>query len=96
MIGPYFNLTERTLVLRADEKNPDRCPLSCSTSAVCMTSVAERYTHDDVLHGTTTPSPPLMWPGPVVGDFIRPHGVDEFIAFLHLLARAYPGRGLHT
>ena len=56
----------------------------------------ERRTHDYVRHGTTTLFAALdITTGQVVGDFTERHGVDDFLAFLRLLAKTYPGRELH-
>ena len=57
----------------------------------------ERRTHDDVRHGPTTLFAALEVATGRVTDACQPrHRHSEFLAFLRLVARAYPRRQLHV
>ena len=57
----------------------------------------ERRTHDHLRHGTTTLFAALEVATGRVTDACQPrHRHGEFLAFLKLVARAYPRRQLHV
>ena len=56
----------------------------------------ERRTHDYKRHGTTTLFAALdVATGEVTGTCAEHHRTEDFVAFLKLVARAYPRRELH-
>lgn len=59
---------------------------------------AERRTHDYVRHGTATLYAALeVGPGRISADaFYQRHRPEEFLAFLKLVAKAYPRMPLHV
>lgn len=96
VVGLYLNPPEKALVLCVDEKTQIQALDRTQPLLPMRPGQPERHTHDYVRHGTTTLFAALdVASGRVVGDFTQRHGVDNFLAFLRLLARTYPAQELH-
>jgi transposase len=96
VVGLYLNPPEKALVLCVDEKTQIQALDRTQPLLPMRPGQPERHTHDYVRHGTTTLFAALdVASGRVVGDFTQRHGVDDFLAFLRLVARTYPGQELH-
>lgn len=96
VVGLYLDPPEKALVLCVDEKTQIQALDRTQPLLPMRPGQPERHTHDYVRHGTTTLFAALdIASGQVVGDFAQRHGVDEFLGFLRLLARTYPGQELH-
>jgi transposase len=96
VVGLYLNPPEKALVLCVDEKTQIQALDRTQPLLPMRPGQPERRTHDYVRHGTTTLFAALdITTGQVVGDFTERHCVDDFLAFLRLLAKTYPGRELH-
>lgn len=96
VVGLYLNPPEKALVLCVDEKTQIQALDRTQPLLPMRPGQPERHTHDYVRHGTTTLFAALdVASGQVVGDFTERHGVDDFLSFLRLLAKTYPGQELH-
>jgi transposase len=96
VVGLYLNPPEKALVLCVDEKTQIQALDRTQPLLPMRPGQPERRTHDYLRHGTTTLFAALdVATGQVVGDFTERHGVDDFLAFLRLLAKTYPTQQLH-
>jgi transposase len=96
VVGLYLKPPEKALVLCVDEKTQIQALDRTQPLLPMRPGQPERRTHDYVRHGTTTLFAALdVASGQVVGDFTPRHGIDDFLAFLRLLAKTYPGQELH-
>jgi transposase len=96
VVGLYLQPPERAVVLCLDEKSQIQALSRTASNLPLRPGDPERRTHDDVRHGTTTLFAALEVATGRVTDTCSPrHRHDEFLAFLKLVAKAYPRRQLH-
>ena len=96
VVGLYLQPPERAVVLCLDEKSQIQALSRTASNLPLRPGDPERRTHDYVRHGTTTLFAALEVATGRVTDTCSPrHRHDEFLAFLKLVAKAYPRRQLH-
>jgi transposase len=96
VIGLYLNPPENAIVLCVDEKSQIQALNRTQKVLPMQPGHAEQRTHDYVRHGTTTLFAALeIATGKVTGLCKNRHRHQEFLAFLHHVARAYPDQQLH-
>ena len=96
VVGLYMHPPEKALVLCVDEKTQIQALDRTQPLLPMKPGQPERRSHDYVRHGTTTLFAALdIATGQVVGDFYERHRVEDFLSFLRLLAKTYPGQELH-
>lgn len=96
VVGLYLSPPERAIVLSVDGKSQVQA-LDRTRPVLPMTAgQAERGTHDDVRHGTTSPFAALdVATGQVIGKCHRRHRHQEFLTFLdHADASLVRGPGV--
>jgi transposase len=97
VVGLYLNPPERAVVVCVDEKSQVQAPGRTAPMLPVRPGLAARRTHEDVRHGTTSLFAALeVATGKVVDRCYDRHTHAEFLAFLKLLARAYPRVKLHV
>jgi transposase len=97
VVGLYLHPPERAVVLCVDEKSQIQALERTQPVRPVWLDRAEQRTHDYVRHGTTTLFAALEVATGRVTDQCQPrHRHQEFLAFLKLVARAYPRRQLHV
>ncbi len=96
VVGLYLNPPEKALVLCVDEKSQIQALDRTQPILPLRPGLPERATHDYYRHGTTTLFAALeIATGRVTDACYERHRHDEFLAFLKVIARAYPRRELH-
>lgn len=96
VVGLYLDPPEKAIVLSVDEKSQIQALDRTQPLLPMKPGQVERRTHDYKRHGTTTLFAALdVATGEVLGSCFRQHRTEEFLAFLKLVARAYPRRELH-
>ena len=96
VVGLYLNPPDKAVVLSIDEKTQIQALDRTQPLLPMKPHQVERRTHDYKRHGTTTLFAALdVATGEVTGTCADHHRTDEFLAFLKLVARAYPRRQLH-
>jgi hypothetical protein len=96
VVGLYLHPPERAIVVCVDEKRQIQALARTAPNLPLRPGSPERRTHDYVRHGTTTLFAALEVATPKVTDQCFPqHRHGEFLAFLKLVAKAYPRRQLH-
>jgi transposase len=97
VVGLYLDPPERAVVLCLDEKSQIQALERTQPLRPLASGRPERHTHDYLRHGTTTLFAALEVATGRVTDHCYPrHRHEEFLAFLKLVARAYPRRELHV
>src|ERR671913_50255 len=97
VVGLYLHPPERAIVVCVDEKSQIQALARTAPNLPLRPGSPERRTHDYVRHGTTTLFAALeVATGKVVDQCFEQHRHSEFLAFLKLVAKAYPRRQLHV
>jgi len=97
VVGLYLDPPERAIVVCVDEKAQIQALSRTAPNLPLGPGSPERRTHDYVRHGTTTLFAALeVATGKVVDQCFQQHRHAEFLAFLKLVAKAYPRRQLHV
>jgi transposase/DNA-binding MarR family transcriptional regulator len=97
VVGPYLDPPAHAIVLCVDEKSQIQALERSQPVQPVAPGRVERRTHDYVRHGTTTLFAALEVATGQVTDACQPrHRHREFLAFLKLVAKAYPRRQLHV
>jgi transposase len=96
VVGLYLHPPERAIVVCVDEKAQIQALSRTAPNLPLRPGSPERRSHDYVRHGTTTLFAALeVATGKVVDQCFQQHRHTEFLAFLKLVAKAYPRRQLH-
>src|SRR6266542_555642 len=96
VVGLYLQPPERAVVLCLDEKAQIQALSRTAPNLPLRPGRPQRRTHDYVRHGTTTLFAAVeVATGRVTVTCSPHHRHVEFLAFLRLVARAYPRRQLH-
>lgn len=96
VVGLYLHPPEGAVVLCVDEKSPIQALERTQPILPLRPGLAKRATHDYVRHGTATLFAALeVATGRVTDRTFERHRHEEFLAFLKLVAKAYPKRQLH-
>lgn len=96
VVGLYLDPPEKAIVLSVDEMSQIQALDRTQPLLPMRPGQVERRTHDYKRHGTATLFAALdVATGEVTGSCFRQHRSEEFLAFLKLLAKAYPRRDLH-
>ncbi len=96
VVGLYLDPPERAIVVCVDEKRQIQALSRTAPSLPLRPGSPQRRTHDDVRHGTTTLFAALeVATGRVTDQCFDRHRHAEFLAFLKLVAKAWPRRQLH-
>jgi transposase len=97
VVGLYLDPPAHAIVLWVDEKSQIQALERTQPVQPMAPGRVERRPHDDVRHGTTTLFAALEVATGRVTDACQPrHRHGEFLAFLKLVARAYPRRQLQV
>jgi transposase len=97
VVGLYLDPPDKAVVLCLDEKSQIQALERTQPIRPLGPGRPERHTHDDIRHGTTTLFAALeVATGRVTDQCYRRHRHGEFLAFLKLVAQAYPRRELHV
>jgi transposase len=97
VVGLYLNPPAHAIVLCVDEKSQIQALERTQPSRPLRPGRPERRTHDYHRHGTTTLFAALEVATGRITDACQPrHRHREFLAFLKLVAKAYPRRPLHV
>ena len=97
VVGLYLDPPAHAIVVCVDEKSQIQALERTQPVQPMAPGRVERRTHDYVRHGTTTLFAALEVATGRVTDACQPrHRHSEFLAFLKLVARAYPRRQLHV
>ena len=97
VVGLYLDPPAHAIVLCVDEKSQIQALERTQPSRPVRPGRPERRTHDYLRHGTTTLFAALEVATGRVTDACQPHHRhSEFLAFLKLVAKAYPRRQLHV
>ena len=97
VVGLYLDPPAHAIVLCVDEKSQIQALERTQPVRPLGLGRVERRTHDYHRHGTTTLFAALeVATGRVTDACQSRHRHDEFLAFLKLVARAYPRRQLHV
>ena len=97
VVGLYLDPPDKAVVLCLDEKSQVQALERTQPIRPLGPGRPERHTHDDIRHGTTTLFAALeVATGRVTDQCYRRHRHGEFLAFLKLVAQAYPRRELHV
>jgi transposase len=92
VVGLYLNPPEKAIVLCVDEKSQIQALDRTQASLPMKKGRAGTMTHDYKRNGTTTLFAALsMLDGSVVGQCLPRHRHQEFLKFLRLLDREFPG-----
>lgn len=96
IVGLYLNPPENALVLSVDEKTNIQALDRTQPTLPLRPGRAERRSFEYKRNGTTSLYAALaVHDGEVVGQCASRHRHQEFLDFLRLLVRTYPGRELH-
>ena len=96
VVGLYLDPPARAIVLCVDDKSQIQALDRTQPILPLCPGLPERATHDYTRHGTTTLFAALeVATGRVTDACYQRHRNDEFLAFLKIVARAYPRRELH-
>ena len=96
VVGLYMNPPENALVLCMDEKTQIQALDRTQPLLPMRPHQVERRTHDYKRHGITSLFAALeVASGEVTGACYPRHRHEEFLAFLRLLTKVYPGRELN-
>jgi transposase len=96
VVGLYLHPPERAIVVCVDEKSQIQALSRTAPSLPPRPGSPERRRHDYTRHGTTTLFAALeVATGRVTDQYFDRHRHAEFLAFLKLVAKAYPRRQLH-
>ena len=96
VVGLYLHPPERAIVVCVDEKSQIQALDRTAPNLPLRPGSPERRTHDYTRHGTTTLFAALeVATGRVTDQCFDRHRHGEFLAFLKLVAKAYPRRQLH-
>lgn len=96
VVGLYLNPPDTAVVLCVDEKAQVQALDRTAPILPLRPGLPEQQTHDYVRHGTTTLFAALEVATGRVTDACYPrHRHEEFLAFLKVVANAYPRRQLH-
>lgn len=96
VVGLYLSPPERAIVLSVDEKTQIQALDHTQPMLPLRPGQVERHTHDYRRHGTTSLFAALEVATGAVTHTTRPrHTAADFLAFLRLVARAYPSGELH-
>ena len=97
VVGLYLDPPAHAIVLCVDEKSQIQALERTQPVRPVRPGRPERRTHDYLRHGTTTLFAALEVATGRVTDTCQPrHRHREFLAFLKLVAKAYPRRQLHV
>jgi transposase len=97
VVGLYLDPPAHAIVLCVDEKSQIQALERSQPVQPVAPGRVERRTHDYVRHGTTTLFAALEVATGRITDACQPrHRHREFLAFLKLVAKAYPRRQLHV
>jgi transposase len=97
VVGLYLDPPAHAIVLCVDEKSQIQALERTQPVRPVRPGRPERRTHDYLRHGTTTLFAALEVATGRVTDTCQPrHRHSEFLAFLKLVAKAYPRRQLHV
>jgi transposase len=97
VVGLYLDPPAHAIVLCVDEKSQVQALERTQPIRPVVPGRPERRTHDYLRHGTTTLFAALEVATGRVTDACQPrHRHTEFLAFLKLVAKAYPRRQLHV
>ena len=97
VVGLYLDPPERAIVVCVDEKSQIQALSRTAPNLPLRPGSPERRTHEYVRHGTTTLFAALeVATGRVTDQCFDRHRHAEFLAFLKLVAKAYPRRQLHV
>jgi transposase len=97
VVGLYLDPPAHAIVVCVDEKSQIQALQRTQPVRPAAPGRVERRTHDYVRHGTTTLFAALEVATGRVTDACQPrHRHLEFLAFLKLVAKAYPRRQLHV
>jgi transposase len=97
VVGLYLDPPAHAIVLCVDEKSQIQALERTRPVQPVAPGRVERRTHDYVRHGTTTLFAALEVSTGRITDACHPrHRHREFLAFLMLVAKAYPRRQLHV
>jgi transposase len=97
VVGLYLDPPAHAIVLCVDEKSQIQALERTQPVRPVTAGRIERRTHDYVRHGTTTLFAALEVATGRITDACQPHHRHgEFLAFLKLVAKAYPRRQLHV
>ena len=96
VVGLYLDPPQRAIVVCVDEQRQIQALSGTAPSLPLRPGSPQRRTHDDVRHGTTTLFAALeVATGRVTDQCFDRHRHAEFLAFLKLVAKAWPRRQLH-
>ncbi|MDN6704600.1 IS630 family transposase [Corynebacterium glyciniphilum] len=96
VVGLYLAPPDNAIVLCVDEKSQIQALDRTAPMLPKRIGDAEKHTHDDKHHGTTTLFAALEVATVTVTGAVKPkHRRQEFLSFLRQLDRAYPGQDLH-
>ncbi len=96
VVGLYLDPPERAIVVCVDEKSQIQALSRTAPNLPLRPGSPQRRSHDYVRHGTTTLFAALeVATGRVTDQCFQRHRHAEFLAFLRLVAKAYPRRQLH-
>ena len=96
VVGLYLNPPDKAVVLCVDEKPQAQALDRTAPVLPLRPGIPEKRSHDYVRHGTTTLFAALEVATGKVTDACYPrHRHEEFLRFLHQVAKAYPRRKLH-
>jgi len=97
VVGLYMNPPENAVVVCVDEKTQIQALDRTAPILPLRPGMAEKQTHDYKRNGTTTLFAALeVATGRVTDACYERHTNTEFLAFLKLVAKAYPRRELHV
>jgi transposase len=97
VVGLYLDPPAHAIVLCVDEKSQIQALERTQPVRPVAPGRVERRTHDYLRHGTTTLFAALEVATGRITDACQPrHRHGEFLAFLKLVAKAYPRRPLHV
>jgi transposase len=97
VVGLYLNPPDKAVVVCVDEKSQVQALDRTAPMLPVRPGLAARRTHDYVRHGTTTLFAALeVATGKVTDACYDRHTHAEFLAFLKLVAKAYPRVKLHV
>jgi hypothetical protein len=96
VVGLYLDPPAHGIVLWVDEKSQIQALERTQPPRPVAPGRPERRTHDDLRHGTTLFAALEVATGQVTDACQPRHRHGEFLAFLKLVATAYPRRQLHV
>src|SRR3954452_7210307 len=97
VVGLYLDPPSNAIVLCVDEKSQIQALNRTQPILPVRPGLPERATHDDKRNGTTTLFAALeVATGQITDRCYDRHGKAEFLDFLKLVAKTYPGQRLHV